>query len=124
VEDLEPAVYRYLPLEHALVASQSGDRRLPLSRAVTSREFIRDAAAIIAITAVQARTRVRYGSDARRYVLMEAGHVGQSICLQTVSLGLGAITLGAFHAGDVRKVLALPGGERAEYLIAVGASHR
>lgn len=120
VDGLESGVYRYHPAEHALDSLLEADARKPLARAVTSHSCIQEAAAVLAIAGVQARTKERYGSDARRYVLIEAGHAAQNVCLQAVALELGTIVLGAFHAGDVRRILALSRGERAEYLVAVG----
>ena len=72
------------------------------------------------IAAVFARSEVKYGDRAERYVHMEAGHVAQNILLQAVALDLGGVPMGAFVDGDVRLVLGLPADSAPLYLVPVG----
>jgi len=53
-------------------------------------------------------------------VALEAGHAAQNVLLEAVSLGLGAVPMGAFADQAVRQVLDLPDGESPLYLIPVG----
>ncbi len=57
---------------------------------------------------------------AERYVQLEAGHAAQNVLLQAVSLGLGAVPIGAFHDAEVQEVLGLPPQHEPLYLIPVG----
>ncbi len=57
----------------------------------------------------------------RRYVQLEAGHAAQNLLLQAVALGLGAVSMGAFHDTKVRKALSLPRNHQPLYLIPGGA---
>ncbi|MDJ0896219.1 MAG: SagB/ThcOx family dehydrogenase, partial [Alphaproteobacteria bacterium] len=88
VKDLPAGVFRYHPAKHALEQVAAGDRREQLSQAALSQSWIGDSAAVLAITATPRRTTWKYGERGLRYIHMEAGHVAQNICLQTVSLGL------------------------------------
>jgi nitroreductase len=51
---------------------------------------------------------------------MEAGHAGQNLCLQATAMGLGVVTVGAFHDEQVSKLLNLPQDEKPLYIIPVG----
>jgi nitroreductase len=53
-------------------------------------------------------------------VTLEAGHVAQNVLLEAVSLGLGAVPVGAFDDAEVRRVLELAADEAPLYLIPVG----
>ena len=50
----------------------------------------------------------KYRERAYRYVLLEAGHVGQNLCLAATGLGLGACTVGAFDDDDLTDTSTLP----------------
>jgi SagB-type dehydrogenase family enzyme len=120
VEALAPGIYRYGPQRHSLETVAAGDRRAALVDAALSQHWIADAAAVIAVAAIPARTTRKYGERGRRFVLMEAGHAAQNICLQAVSLGLGATPVGAFRDEAVKNVLQLAAEAEPIYLIPVG----
>ena len=96
VEDLSPGVYRYEPEGHRLLSAGEGDRRSSLGSAAFGQTWIADAPAILAVAAVFQRTAVKYGTRGGRYVLIEAGHAAENICLHAVALGLGSTVVGAF----------------------------
>jgi len=120
VRDLAAGVYRYEPAEHRLSQVAAGDRRNALAEAAQGQRWIADAAAILAIAAVERRTAVKYGNRGVRYIHMEAGHAGQNVLLQAAALGLGAAPVGAFEDDAVAAVLSLRASEEPLYLIAVG----
>jgi len=91
-----------------------------LSNAALGQGCIRDAAAVIVITAVYERIEGKYGSRGERYVKIEAGHAAQNILLQAVSLGLGAVPVGAFYDERVKEILNLPPDYEPLYLVPVG----
>ena len=56
-----------------------------------------------------------------RYVLLEAGHVAQNICLAATSMGLGTCTIGAFSKKKSAKLLDLNYKEELPlYLLTAG----
>ncbi|QSZ68349.1 SagB/ThcOx family dehydrogenase [Methanofollis aquaemaris] len=124
VADLPAGVYRYLPAEHRLDRVAEGDRRRDLSGAALNQSAVGDAAAVIAIAGVYERTTGKYGERGIRYVHMEAGHAAQNIYLQAASLGLGTVSIGAFHDDDVGRVLGMNEDEHPLYLMPVGKTIR
>jgi SagB-type dehydrogenase family enzyme len=113
-------LYHYLPDGHRIEALAHDDRRPTLARAALGQEAVADAAAVVIITGVYARTSQKYGDRAERYVHLEAGHAAQNVLLQAVSLGLGAVPIGAFEDRAVQEALGLPPDHEPLYLIPVG----
>lgn len=110
----------YVPEGHRARTAATADLRAQLSEAAGGQAAVADAAVVLVITAVPARTEARYGERADRYVRLEAGHVAQNVLLEAVALGLGGVPIGAFSDEDVGRVLALPSGEVPLYLLPVG----
>jgi len=111
VKNLNPGIYKYNPKSHTLQKISEGDKRNEISNASLKQESINNSYAIVVITAIYERTSVKYGKRTERYVNMEVGHVGQNIYLQTVSLGLGTVMIGAFSDDALKKALNLPDKE-------------
>jgi SagB-type dehydrogenase family enzyme len=112
---------RYVPDGHRLARRGPADLRPALRQAALDQPAVGEAPLVIVISGVVERTAARYGAErAERYVALEAGHAAQNILLESVSLGLGAVPVGAFDDAAVRRVLALADGEAPLYLIVVG----
>lgn len=115
--------YRYAPKAHHLERQSEEDLRPALCRAALDQESILVAGAVFVIAAVYDRLAGKYGDDRSvRYAHLEAGHAAQNLLLQAVSLGLGAVPMGAFRDEQVQKVLSLPAEESPVYLIPVGVT--
>jgi SagB-type dehydrogenase family enzyme len=121
VTGLAAGVYRYVSEEHALVRVQEGDLRGALCEAAYGQEWIREAPASLAITAIFERTTKKYGQrGSERYVWMDAGYLGENVYLQAQALGFGCCVAGAFSDDEVRKAMKLPENEAPVCLLAVG----
>jgi SagB-type dehydrogenase family enzyme len=105
VPGLEAGIYHYVPAEHRLVRHAGGDPRGAVARAALFQSWIGAA---------------KYGDRALRYVHMEVGHAAQNVYLQTEALGLGTCMVGAFHDGQLKRVLALPEAAVPLALLPVG----
>ena len=112
--------FLYRPEPHGLSRLSDANLLQDLCSAALGQECVREAPAVVVITAVYERTARKYGSRAERYVMMEAGHAAQNVLLQAAAIGLGAVPVGAFHDGRVQKTLGLPADHRPLYLIPVG----
>jgi len=117
-ERLEPGLYHYLPSEHTLELKKSGKFGKKLAEAALNQEMIEKAPLDIVITALYQRTTSRYGDRGRRYVYMEAGHVGENIYLQAEALGLGTVAVGAFYDDRVKRLMGID--EEVLYIMPVG----
>lgn len=120
VEGLQPGIYTYAPSGHTLTIHREGDIRHSLSLSALDQSHIEEAAVDIVIAAEYERTTDKYGQRGRRYVHMEAGHVGQNLCLQAQSLDVGVCPVGAFDDEEVKALLELPDGEEPLYIFSVG----
>jgi len=89
------------------------DLRREICRAALDQEALIEAPAVFVLAAVYERTAAKYGrARAERYVHLEAGHAAQNLLLQAVSLGLGAVPIGAFDDDTLHRALGLPRDHR------------
>jgi SagB-type dehydrogenase family enzyme len=118
---LPAGFYHYDPARHRLDRISAEDLRPALCHAALEQQAVREAEAVFVITAVYERTAQKYGTArGSRYVHLEAGHAAQNLLLEAVALGLGAVSMGAFHDAEVQKALSLPRNHEPLYLIPVG----
>jgi len=123
VTGIEPGLYRYIPKEHKIEQTISGDIRKELGETTfssTNSKMIIDAPVTITYCAVFERTTGRYGERGRNYVFIELGHSAQNVYLQAEALGLGTCAIGAFSDIDVSALLQLSQNEEPIYLLPVG----
>ena len=129
VEGLEPGVYLYLPVEHALArvaspdavpVSGADDRREALSGAALRQLAIRNAPATLVLAGVVERTAAKYGERAERYIHIEVGAAAQNVYLECESLRLGTVFIGAFDDDAVAGVLGMSGDERVYGMMPIG----
>lgn len=114
-------VCRYEPVKHRLRRITKKDVRRQLFAAALRQTAVRDAPALVVVTAVYERTQRKYGERrGPRYVQLEAGHAAQNLLLQATTLGLGAVPIGAFTDDAVRRALGAPADHRPLYVIPVG----
>lgn len=116
----EAALMHYLPTGHR-VEMRADTRTMSLIADVAFEQgFVGDAAAVLVITGVRARIEAEYGAIAGDLMNRESGHVAQNILLQAEALGLAAVPIDGFEPAEVARLLALPPGEEALYLLPVG----
>jgi SagB-type dehydrogenase family enzyme len=121
VVGLAPGLYRYLEGDHALVLERAGDVAGDVVAAALGQKMLKKASVSFAWTAVTSRTTARYGERGLRYVLMDAGHVGQNMYLAATSLGYGCCAVGAFDDRAMNRSLGVDGKiETIVYLASVG----
>jgi SagB-type dehydrogenase family enzyme len=120
VQQLATGVYKYEAAQHRLARIAQKDEREALARAAYNQDWLRESAAVLAVTGVDQRTTGKYGERGVRYVHMEAGHAAQNVLLQAVALNVCAAAVGAFDDDEVNMILSLPKGERPLYLLPLG----
>lgn len=98
-------IFQYLVKVHKLKKIKEGDYRKQLCFASLGQRWVEEAPVSFIIAADFKRTTGRYGERGIRYVYLEAGHAAQNLLLQAVSLGLGAVPVGAFNDEKVKEIL-------------------
>jgi SagB-type dehydrogenase family enzyme len=122
VAGLGAGIYHYAVGERELALLQAGDFRAAVRKAGLWQDFLATAGVCVVLSAIFQRTRWRYRERTYRYVMLEAGHIGQNLYLAATSLGLGACAVGAFLDDEFNELLGLDGEEEAVlYVISVGA---
>lgn len=121
VQELPRGIYHYSVLDHSLELVKAGDFRSKITKAGLEQEMLGEAGVTFVLSAVFDRVCYKYEQRGFRYVYIEAGHISQNIFLQSVSLGLGSVCVGAFFDEKVNELIGVDGRkEAAIYLHAVG----
>lgn len=119
IEKITPGIYHYIPARHILQKLKEGDARIQLAKAALGQEPVKFGAADIVITGVFSRTTKKYGNKGKRFVLMEAGHAAQNIYLESVSLNLGTVSIGAFDETQIKNIMNIK-EEDPLYILPIG----
>lgn len=120
VSGVPDGIYHYDARFHGLEQLKLGRFHEQLADLTIGQEMIRSANVVVIMTAVFRRTIWKYGLRGYRYVLLDAGHVGENIYLAAEGLKLGAVTIGGFFDAEVSELLALQADEAPVYLACVG----
>jgi SagB-type dehydrogenase family enzyme len=120
VKGLESGAYHYDPKGHAVSLVSEGDLRNKVAGAALSQTWMATAPLNILITAEYYRITSKYGKRGVRYAIIEAGHIGQNILLQSEAMGLGAGVVGAFNDEKVRQVVNIPPNHEPLLILPVG----
>lgn len=121
VESLLPGIYHFNVCAHALEPLPQSCTIAELLPDLMHQSFLEPASALCVLTAVLPRTLRKYGARGYRYVLIEAGHAAQNICLRAVELGLSSLCVGGFTDHRLNRRLEADGSsEAALYAVALG----
>jgi len=122
VDSLQPAFYRYLPMEHQLLLEFAEQQMKPkLVEATLGQTFIGRAAVVFIWTAIPYRMEWRYGLASHKVIAMDAGHVCQNLYLACEAIGAGTCAVAAYHQELIDQLLRLDGKEEfVIYLASVG----
>ena len=121
MEGLEDGLYHYNVRDHSLEPMRSGRLFPELSRSLINQSYLNDANVICLFSGVFDRTLVKYGSRGYRYILMEAGHAAQNLCLLALERRLGSVCMGGFFDAEVNTFLGIDGmQEAALYCVGLG----
>jgi len=119
---LSPGIYRYLPIEHALVLEREPDYlREQLTAAVRGQRFAGDAAVTFIWCAIPARTEWRYAEASYKVIALDAGHVCQNLYLACEAIGAGTCAIAAYDQDLADELIGVDGkDEFSVYLAPVG----
>ncbi|MHB1400519.1 MAG: SagB/ThcOx family dehydrogenase [Trichloromonadaceae bacterium] len=124
VEDVAPGLYRYLPVEHALVCERLMDPvqiRFALVPATLNQRFVATAPVTFAWTTLPYRMEWRYDLAAHRVIAIDAGHLCQNLYLACEAIAAGTCAIAAYNQDLMDQLLGVDGEEEfCIYLAPVG----
>lgn len=125
VGDLDPGTYFYVPDDHAVRVIRPDNSGGEISDLFADSDSFDYSAPELTVflTASFGRSSAKYGPRGYRYVLLEAGHVGQNLQLVATALGLGSVVRGSYLDDRVNDHLRIDGvNEATVSAITVGSS--
>jgi SagB-type dehydrogenase family enzyme len=117
---LSAGLYHYDRAGHHLSQLASGVDRVHLQPIIPSLERLEGGALLWLLIGDGARAAAKYGERGVRFLLLEAGHVMQNLCLASTSVGLTTVPLGGFFERDLAKRLQLLETDEVLYVGACG----
>lgn len=120
-DDLKAGLYHYNVKDHQLDVlwdRQFSDEDI---HSLFTYSWVKDAALGIVMTAVFWRNQNKYGERGYRYILLEAGHIGQNVYLVSEALSLKCCALGGTMDENLEKLIDIDGvTESVVYALAIG----
>ncbi|MDF1525116.1 MAG: SagB/ThcOx family dehydrogenase [bacterium] len=122
VEGVDPGLYLYLPMEHALVFLGKVDNmEIRVTLACLGQQFVGAGAVTFVWTTIPYRMEWRYGPLAHRVILIDVGHVCQNLYLACEAIGAGTCGVAAYDQQEVDELIGVDGEEEfTVYLAPVG----
>ncbi|MBN2154167.1 MAG: SagB/ThcOx family dehydrogenase [Candidatus Lokiarchaeota archaeon] len=121
VDGLAEGLYHYDVPSHALDLLAEGSLAPRTAAICLDQAIARQAAAVLAWTAVVPRSRWKYLQRCYRYIYMDLGHLGQNFYLVAEALRLAACTIGALYDDEGNSLLGIDGvDESLSYVGVVG----
>jgi SagB-type dehydrogenase family enzyme len=119
VTGLKSGLYRYLPLEHALVHLHDVDN-LPAHLIAASRgqQFSGEAAVTFLWSVLPMRTEWRYGEASYKVIALDAGHLCQNLYLACAAICAGTCAIAAYNQTLADELLGVDGEEEFTIYIA------
>jgi SagB-type dehydrogenase family enzyme len=116
VGDLEPGIYHYLPMEHAIEFIKPVENiEHTITETLCGQKWAEKANVVFYWTMVAYRAEWRYGTHSHRVALLDAGHLCQNLYLAVTALGMGTCGIGAFSHDECNRVFGIDGEE--EYMV-------
>jgi SagB-type dehydrogenase family enzyme len=123
IEGLTPGLYRYLAIEHKLLALETNKSNLSekIVEMCHGQAFIGKAAVVFIWTARPYRLEWRYGEDSLKDILMGVGHICQNLYLACEVIRCGTCAIVAYNQDELDNLIGVDGeNEIALYLAPVG----
>jgi SagB-type dehydrogenase family enzyme len=121
VEELQPGLYRYLPVQHKLLlVDASGDLTDAVHEAAR-RQMVKTSAVVFIWTVIPYRTEWRYAMLSPKIIAQDSGHLCQNLYLACEAMGAGTCAIGAYDQEKIDPILGVDGrDEFTIYMATVG----
>lgn len=119
---LPAGVYHYGRAAHLLAQLSADADRAAWRERVPSLHQIDGGSLLWLLVGDTARVEAKYGARGHRFLLLEAGHLMQNLCLVSASLGLSTVPLGGFLEREIARELCLAETDLVLYTGAAGSA--
>lgn len=110
VEGLEKGLYRYLPVEHALLPLGNPDRLAEkTAQAALGQTFAGKGAVTFFWTALPWRTEWRYSEASVKVIALDGGHLCQNLYLACEAIGAGTCAIAAYDQDAADRLVGADG---------------
>lgn len=122
VQDTPQVLARYNPLAHRLTVHGDASHTTALASALhAAPSWAADAGALLVLVGQFWKSKHKYGTRGYRYCLLDAGHLGQNVCLAATALEMSACPVGSFDETIIERALSLDGVDESPiHVIALG----
>jgi len=121
VEDLETGLYHFSPADLRMAGLRRGDWRAYIANAAAKRPSIRNARAVIALSAIYWRSEWKYRARAYRYCYWDAGTILANLLAAAAAEEISAEVITAFEDPALEALLGIDGDREGMIaLIALG----
>lgn len=107
--EIPAGVYHYDVRNHGLDSLWKRSFSVDDIGSLFTYDWVKDASFAIIMTAVFDRSQMKYGERGYRYMLLEAGHIGENFYLASEALGLGCCGLGGSRDETIEQLLEIDG---------------
>jgi SagB-type dehydrogenase family enzyme len=117
---LPSGLYHYDRAGHHLSQVAAGAERAAWGERVPTLAQVAGGALLFVVVGDGARVAAKYGERGSRFLLLEAGHLMQNLCLLSTSVGLATVPLGGYYEREISREFLLPATDRVLYLAVCG----
>ncbi|MFT4956116.1 MAG: SagB-type dehydrogenase family enzyme [Brevundimonas sp.] len=111
VTGLEKGVYHYNPTSRSLSSIQ---REASLDMLLQPFFGLKNGfACAIVVSGILSRVIEKYALRAYRFMCLEAGHMGQNVCLSAAALNLSCTAWGAYYDAELNEIIGLDGRDES-----------
>lgn len=117
VEGMNSGIWRYLPLEHALVMESeipnlSDKMKMIFTNGSQNQSYTSNACVVFFWCCTPYRGEWRYKETAHRLMLIDVGHISEQLYLAAESSNCSCCAIGAFQQKETDKLLGVDGEEQ------------
>ena len=121
VDDLEPGLYRYLPLDHKLLFLFNDVGLVGRVHAASLDQYVAESAVTFIWTVLPYKTEWRYDGLSYKIIAQDSGHLCQNLYLASEAIGAGTCAIGAYDQDKLDAALGVDGEEEFSiYMSPVG----
>lgn len=118
---IKTGLYHYNVKHHALETLLEDDKGYTNCFFGKNKDIVKNASALMIITSIPSRMKIKYLEYSDKFILLEAGHICQNAYLISEVMSLGCCAIGRWDDDGINKLLDIDGKyENLVYTVAIG----